>query len=76
MLSVISQKCSLVISARTLSDHVGLDISVVILASPNEGSVGLERLSDHVVDQPVLVPDSQFVEVALVLSVGKQTQYG
>ena len=53
----------------TLSDDVGLHISVVVLASPHEASGRLECLSDHVVNQTMLVPRSSLLKLTLVLPV-------
>lgn len=52
---------------RTLSDRVRLDISVVVLAGPDESSVRLHRLSDHVVNETMLIPDAGGLEFWLVL---------
>lgn len=51
----------------TLSQDVGLNVSVVVLTRPHEGSGGLEDLGHHVVDEPVLVPDLQLVKLRLVV---------
>lgn len=54
-------------SALTLSHNVWLHVSIVILAGPNKSSRRLQDLSHHVVNEPVLVPDLQLVELWLVL---------
>jgi len=53
--------------SESLGERVGLDVSVVVLAGPDESSLGLEALGDHVVDESVLVPDALRVESGLVL---------
>lgn len=54
----------------TLGQNVGLDVPVVILARPDEAPRRLQHLGHHVVDQAVLVPDAELVEVGLVVPVG------
>ena len=51
----------------TLSDRIRLDVSVVVLAGPDEASLALEGLGHHVVYQTVLVPDTLCLIVGLVL---------
>lgn len=46
-----------------------MNISVVVLASPNEAPVGFNGISDHVVDESVLVPHSVGLEVLLVVRI-------
>ena len=53
--------------AETLSNRVGLDVSIVVLASPDVATVGLHGESDHIVDETVLVPDLSSLELSLVL---------
>jgi len=53
--------------AVALSDDIGLDITIVVLASPDETTVGLESLSHHVINKAVLVPDAELLELLLVL---------
>lgn len=53
--------------AVTLGDNVGLDITVVVLGCPDKATVRLERLSDHVVDETVLVPDTSGLVLGLEL---------
>ena len=50
-----------------LSHNIRLDIAVVVLASPDKFSGRFEGLSDHVVDQAMLVPNAGSIEVFLVL---------
>lgn len=51
----------------TLRKDVGLNVSVIVLASPHKGSGRLQHLGDHIVDKPVLIPDLQFVKLWLVI---------
>lgn len=57
------------IRTLTLREDIGLNVSVVVLAGPHKGSGGLQHLGDHIVDQPMLVPDLQLVELRLVVPV-------
>jgi hypothetical protein len=41
----------------TLGDGIDLNISVIVLAGPNEASFGLDHVSDHIIDKPVLIPN-------------------
>lgn len=50
-----------------LSHDVRLDISVVVLASPDEASTRLQSLSNHIVDESVFVSQLLFVELWLVI---------
>ena len=54
---------------ETLGNRVGLDVTVVVLASPYETTVGFHGVSDHIVDQTVLVDNTSSFELRLVLSV-------
>ena len=51
--------------AVALSDHVRLHVAVVVLARPDEAAIGLEHLRDHVVDETMLIPDIELVELGL-----------
>jgi len=53
----------------TLSDAVGLDITIVVLASPDEAAVALDHVGDHVVDETVLVDDAGGLVLVLELLV-------
>ena len=53
--------------AVALSNGVGLHVTVVVLAGPYEFTRGFEALGDHVVDQPVLIPDASGIEILFVL---------
>ena len=52
----------------TLRNTVGLDVTVVVLAGPNETALRLQHLGDHVVDQAMLVPEALGFKLAPVLS--------
>lgn len=54
---------------ETLSNGVGLHVAVVVLAGPDEATVGFHSVSDHIVDQTVLVHDARGFELRLVFSV-------
>ena len=53
--------------AEALRDGVRLHVAVVVLAGPYEAAVPFQRRSDHVVDQPVFVDQSQLVHPLLVV---------
>jgi hypothetical protein len=44
---------------NTLSKHVTLDISIIILAGPNIATITLQCIGYHIINQPVLIPDKQ-----------------
>ncbi len=50
-----------------LSNGVGLDITIVVLAGPAEATVGLHGVGDHVVDEAVLIPDAGSLELLSVV---------
>ena len=52
--------------AKALCKHIGLDISVVILARPHKPTIALDRLGDHIIDKAVLVPDAKLLKLRLV----------
>lgn len=54
--------------AETLSNGVRLNVTVVVLAGPDEATVGFHGVSDHIVDQTVLVDDASGFELRLVFS--------
>lgn len=51
----------------SLSNDIGLDISVVVFAGPDESTVSLEDLGNHVVDESVLVVDALRLVVLLIV---------
>ena len=54
---------------EALGDDIGLDVAVVVLQRHDVPSGGLHHLSDHVVDETVLVPDILFLERGGVLAI-------
>ena len=54
---------------ETLSDDIRLDITVVVLACPNESTIGLHSIGDHIIDETVLIPKPSLVESLLVILV-------
>jgi len=52
--------------AVTLSDDIRLDITVVVLASPDETTFGFNHICDHIINQSVFVPDTVGFEFSLV----------
>lgn len=52
---------------EALGYNVGLDITVVVLEGHDVAALALDHLSNHVVDETVLVPDACRLELALVL---------
>jgi len=50
----------------TLSNAIRLDITVVVLASPDESTFRLEHICDHIVDQSVFIPDAVGFKFSLV----------
>jgi hypothetical protein len=53
----------------TLSNDVGLDVTIVVLASPNEATLRLDRVGNHIVNESVLVPETKLIELSLVFFV-------
>jgi len=54
--------------AVTLSNDIGLNITIVVLASPDHTTRRLKDLSDLIIDEAVLIPDTKILELLLVLS--------
>jgi hypothetical protein len=50
----------------SLSDNVRLDVTIIVLAGPNEATAGLECLGNHVVNETVLIPDVGSFVILLV----------
>ena len=55
--------------SEALSNDVGLNISVIVLASPNDTATTLNDLGDKIVNKTVLVEKSGSIELFLELSV-------
>lgn len=53
----------------TLSQDVWLHVSIIVLASPNKSTRRLQNLSNHVINEPVFIPDLQLVKLTLVVPV-------
>ncbi len=52
----------------TLSYRVWLNISIIVLAGPDKPTFRLHDLSHHVINQPMLIPDTFGLILSLVLS--------
>jgi hypothetical protein len=50
----------------TLSERIGLDVTIVVLASPDESSFVLESKGNHIINESVLIPDVLLFELLLV----------
>jgi len=50
-----------------LHEDVALRVAAIVLAHPDEPASGLDRLNDHIVDEPVLVADPHGDELGHVL---------
>ena len=49
-----------------MGNDIRLDITIVVLAGPYESTVGLDGVSNKIVDESVLVPKLLFLELNLV----------
>jgi hypothetical protein len=49
--------------AEALSDNIGLHITIVVLACPDEATFGLDSLRNHIVDEAMLVVDTSLLEL-------------
>jgi hypothetical protein len=52
--------------AVALSDDIGLHVTIVVRAGPDEATVRLDGVGDHVVDETMLVPETSSLELGLV----------
>merc|ERR1719361_894977 len=50
-----------------MGQDIRLDISIIILTRPNKGTIALQDLSHHVVNETVLVPNTQVIKLSLVV---------
>lgn len=50
----------------SLRHDIGLDVTVVIFASPDKTAGRFDALRHHIVDKSVLVPDLVFLKIGLV----------
>jgi len=55
-------------ASETLGEDIALYVSVVILGGPDEPAGRLDSLCDHIIDQTVLVIDSESLKFRFVLS--------
>mgnify|MGYP006933347656 CR=1 FL=1 len=55
--------------AIALSDAVRLNVTVVVLAGPDEASFGFDHVSDHIIDESVLIGDTSSLEILLELGI-------
>jgi len=53
---------------ETLSDDIGLDITVVVLASPHKAAFHLDDLGNHIINESMLVVNTLLLELLNVLS--------
>ena len=60
---------------RTLGNDVGLDIAIIVLASPHKAACGFEGLGHHIIDQTMLVPNAQLVKLGFVLPVNRRRHH-
>ena len=51
---------------ETLCEDITLDITIVVLASPNEATLALNGLGNHVVNETMLVVNASSLELRLV----------
>jgi hypothetical protein len=51
----------------TLSDNIGLNITIIVLTSPDKVTVRLEALGNHIINKTVLVPDTSSIELRLIV---------
>jgi len=52
--------------AVALGDNIGLHITIVVLAGPDEATAGLDGVGDHIVDEAMLVPEASSLKLSLV----------
>ena len=52
---------------KALSNDVRLNVTVVVLASPHDATVSLDNLSDHIINESVLVVNASLFEISLVM---------
>lgn len=50
-----------------MSNDIGLHITIVVLAGPDETAITLEDLSDHIINKSVFIINSFFLELLLVV---------
>jgi len=50
----------------TLSETITLNISIIVLASPNKASLGFHHIGDHIINESMLIPYLLFLELLAV----------
>merc|ERR1719384_2457942 len=53
----------------SLSQYIRLDIAIIILTSPNEGTIRLQHLRNHIINQSMLIPNAQIIKLCLIILV-------
>lgn len=53
--------------SETLGDDVGLDVTIVVLACPNDSTFALDSLSDHIINKSMLVGETSSLELIFEL---------
>ena len=53
--------------AETLRNDIRLDITIVVLAGPNEAATSFDNLGNDVIDKTVLIPKVLSLELVIVL---------
>ena len=59
----------------TLCQTVRLDITIIVLACPDEASLGFQHVGNHVVDETMLVMESLLVVLLLVVLLEDLLEY-
>lgn len=60
--------CTCMCTLQTLCHRVGLHISIIVLTGPHKATLTLESLSHHIINQPMLIPDSFCLKLGFVLT--------
>jgi len=68
-------RCHKAEGAVALGEDIGLDVAVVVFASPDETAGRFKGLGDHVVDETVFVPDAFGVELGFVVPARRLVSY-
>jgi hypothetical protein len=51
----------------SLSNDITLDVSIVVLAGPDESSVALDSISHQIVNESMLIPKPSLLELLLII---------
>ena len=54
-------------TSEALCKNVALYVSVIVLGGPDEPAGGLDSLCNHIINQTVLIIDSEILKLGLVL---------